>query len=134
MSRLPHIHDAVASPFVSRVARFAAAHRLIQKGDRVLVSVSGGPDSVALLAVLVALASPQRLTLSVVHFNHGLRSAESDEDERFVVSLCARMSIPCHCERLDFGAAERIGPSLQQRARERRYAALTRLAEELKAT
>jgi tRNA(Ile)-lysidine synthase len=105
---------------------------LIEPGDRILVAVSGGPDSMALLSVLSALAEAWNLTLWVAHFNYGLRQAESDEDQRFVVEFCTRKAITCRCQRLDLTFdRERGGRSLQEYARELRYDALLRLAREL---
>jgi tRNA(Ile)-lysidine synthase len=63
-------------------------HQLFEPGQHLLVAVSGGPDSVALLSLLTALAPAWYLTLTVVHFNYGLRGNESDADEAFVAALC----------------------------------------------
>ncbi len=60
---------------------------LLRAGDRVGVAVSGGIDSVALLRLLIELRQVLGIVLSVVHFNHRLRGAESDEDEEFVAGL-----------------------------------------------
>ncbi|MEK7293594.1 MAG: ATP-binding protein, partial [Nitrospirota bacterium] len=59
------------------VAASARARQLFAAGDHVLVAVSGGPDSVALLSVLASLAPAKRLTLSALHINYGLRGEES---------------------------------------------------------
>lgn len=60
---------------------------------RVLVAVSGGADSVALLCGLRELVEPERL--AAAHYNHGWRGAASDADEAFVVALCQQLGIPC---------------------------------------
>lgn len=60
---------------------------------RLLVGVSGGADSVALLLALAELADPGRLLAA--HFNHGWRGAQSDADQRFVSDLCRRLGIAC---------------------------------------
>ncbi len=114
-----------------RVAEAIKRQRLIQRGDRVVVAVSGGPDSVALLSALHGLASSWRLSLSAAHFNYGLRGAESDDDAAFVMRLCERFSIPYLCERLTLTDDLWKGRSLQEAAREARYAALLRLCESL---
>src|SRR5205809_1249995 len=62
-------------------------HELLRAGDRVGVAVSGGIDSVALLRLLLESRTELGIVLSVVHFNHKLRGAESDGDEAFVTSL-----------------------------------------------
>ncbi|RMF37295.1 MAG: tRNA lysidine(34) synthetase TilS [Planctomycetota bacterium] len=94
------------------------------RGVRVLVAVSGGADSVALLRVLVRLAEdPGRLI--VAHFNHRWRGDESDADARWVERLAARLGLPCHVENAPephpAGASE-------ESARHIRYAFLTRTA------
>jgi len=96
---------------------------LIQPSERVLVGVSGGPDSVALLSLLAALAPAWKLQLRVVHVNHGLRSDESDHDARFVTALCASLGVECVCERVNLWAlrARLKGRSLQEIARIARY-------------
>ena len=121
------------SSLVKKVARAAARTRLIERGDRILVAVSGGPDSVALLSVLAALRERWGLALAVAHFNYGLRGSESDEDQRFVAGLCAELGIPCRIERLDLSNRKR-GGSLQEYARELRYQALLKLAREMDMT
>ena len=92
-STTSHTNPRHAS-FRRRVAEAVKRQRLIERGDRVIVAVSGGPDSVALLSVLHGLAPSWNLTLSVAHFNYGLRGAESDDDAAFVMRLCARFNIP----------------------------------------
>ncbi|HJQ30064.1 MAG TPA: tRNA lysidine(34) synthetase TilS [Rubrobacter sp.] len=86
---------------------------------RPLALVSGGPDSVALLRVLVALGGEP----VVLHVDHGLRGEESREDAEFVRGLCARLGVRCEVRQLGL----EDGPNLQERARGERY----RLAEEL---
>jgi tRNA(Ile)-lysidine synthase len=66
---------------------------LFRPGERVGVAVSGGPDSVLLFEFMKQLAREKGLVLAVVHFNHHLRGAESDEDERFVRDLASRYDV-----------------------------------------
>jgi len=65
----------------------------MRAGDRVAVAVSGGADSVALLLLLLELQGELGIVLSVVHVNHKLRGAESDEDEQFVTKLAAKQGL-----------------------------------------
>lgn len=67
---------------------------MMRAGDRIGVAVSGGSDSVALLRILHAVREQQGLLLSVMHFNHGLRGADSDGDERFVAELAGQLALP----------------------------------------
>src|SRR5215211_1344072 len=86
---------------------------------RPLVLVSGGPDSVALLWLVVALGG----TPVVLHVDHSLRGEESREDAEFVRELCRGLNVSCEVRRLGL----EDGSNLQERAREGRY----RLAEEV---
>ncbi|MEW6544162.1 MAG: tRNA lysidine(34) synthetase TilS [Nitrospirota bacterium] len=103
--------------------------RLFEPGARLLVAVSGGPDSVALLSILVSLAEFWDLRLQAIHVNHGLRGAESEEDARFVQTQCERLKVPVLCERILLNRAKRR--SLQELAREARYGAMERAARDL---
>src|SRR5947208_6254692 len=95
------VHPQTArSQLAGRVAATARARGLLRPGDRVLAAVSGGPDSVALLSVLAALAPSWDLTLQAVHVNHGLRGAESDEDASFVAGFCDRLGVALAIERV----------------------------------
>lgn len=107
--------------------------RLFEVGQRLLVAVSGGPDSVALLSLLHTLAPVWRLSLAAVHVNYGLRGRESEEDALFVVELCERLEVPVHVRRLDVEQPPKLGhrSSLQERARDARYHVMQRLAREL---
>ena len=64
--------------------------------DRLLVAVSGGPDSVALVHLLVELRAEYQLDLEVAHLQHGLRGEEAEEDARFVAALARRLGLPFH--------------------------------------
>ncbi len=112
--------------FVDSLAERALSHirrqELLRAGDRVGVAVSGGIDSVALLRLLLELRSELGIVLSVVHFNHKLRGAESDGDERFVASLAREHDLEFHCDSDDVaGHAREEGVSLETAARELRY-------------
>jgi tRNA(Ile)-lysidine synthase len=71
----------------------ALAGPLIVPGDRVLVALSGGPDSVALAALLLELRGEMPLEIRLAHFNHRLRD-DSGRDERFVRDLAGRWVLP----------------------------------------
>lgn len=90
----------------------------------VLLAVSGGRDSVTLAHVLTRLAETRwsRLRLSIAHFNHQARGRASDEDERFVRELSARLGLPFHCGRRDVTAeALRGRKNFEETARLARY-------------
>ncbi len=95
---------------------------LLTAGDRVGVAVSGGIDSVALLRALLELRGELGIVLSVVHFNHKLRGAESDADQGFVAGLAREFDLEFHIDGEDVGrhaAEERV--SVEAAARELRY-------------
>ena len=78
------------------VRRFVQGEDLFPPGARVLVAVSGGPDSVALLHVLQRLSPEWGLHLGVAHFDHGLRGEASREDARFVADLAQHLELTVH--------------------------------------
>ncbi len=112
------------------------ARDLLRQGDRIVVAVSGGPDSVALLACLVALSARWKWDLSVGHVNHGLRGAESDGDADFVQRLGYDMGVPVSVRniRLKKSDAKLSKQSFQAYAREVRYHALESILKERNAT
>src|ERR687892_2675334 len=93
---------------------------LLSAGRPVLVLLSGGGDSVCLLDVALRLEA----RVSALHVNYGLREG-ADEDEEFVRSLCERLGVRLHAERVSLGE----GGNLQERAREARYALAESLAD-----
>jgi tRNA(Ile)-lysidine synthase len=98
------------------------AHRMIQSGDSILVGVSGGADSTALLHLLHTLRHSYNLTLNVAHFNHMFRAEESDEDAEYVRDLCKGFNIPFHLEAFDMPAyISRTGLSSEEASRIKRY-------------
>jgi tRNA(Ile)-lysidine synthase len=97
-------------------------HKLLDKGEPVLVCVSGGPDSVFLLSVLAKINSEYKLKISVAHLNHCLRCAESDADEAFVARLTSRLGLDFFRSRVDVNKLARTRKmSIEQAARFARY-------------
>ena len=100
------------------------------RGETLLLGLSGGPDSVALLDALALLRGPRGFRLVAAHLDHGLR-AGSDADAAFCQRLCARLEVPLRTGSADVrGRAEREKGGLEQAARRERYAFLRRLAAE----
>ncbi|MCA9470791.1 MAG: tRNA lysidine(34) synthetase TilS [Nitrospirales bacterium] len=119
-------------PLIEQIEEFISRKQMLRRGDKVVVSVSGGPDSVALLAVLDQLRATWAFTLSVVHVNHGLRGRESDEDADFVLRLCRELQVECVVKTLPVNTEYCSGKSsLQAAARDRRYRALSSIAQEI---
>ena len=96
--------------------------QLLQPGHRLLLAVSGGPDSMALLAATHALRHLLRLDLAIAHCNFGLRGEESQLDETFVKQEAARRGITCHIRSFDT-RREAVGSkrSIEETARLLRY-------------
>jgi len=118
-----------SDPIVGKVRRTVQKHRMLSPGDRVVVAVSGGPDSVCLLSVLRELAPEISLTLHVAHLDHMFRGEGSAAEARFVRELAEKLGIPSTIEQYDVPAYCRArGLSPQTGAREVRYAFLERVA------
>jgi tRNA(Ile)-lysidine synthase len=112
---------AAAGDLPEWVLSYARREGLFTTGDRVLVAVSGGPDSVALLHLLVRLAPELGLDLGLAHFDHGLRGEDSRADADFAADLARRLGLPCHQGRGQVrDAARRDKVSLQMAARKLR--------------
>jgi tRNA(Ile)-lysidine synthase len=98
----------------------------------VVVAVSGGPDSLCLLHVLLALCPEYGITLHVAHLNHGLRGAESDADARFVQETAEAWAVPVIVGVADVPALVRERKlSVEEAARQARYAFLAQAAAQL---
>ncbi len=80
---------------------------MLVPGERVIVALSGGADSMALLHFFTVLRGCMSLELDAAHVNHLLRGAESEADERFVRQVCADWSVPLHVLRADVRALAR---------------------------
>ena len=103
---------------------------MLERGDHLLVAVSGGPDSVALLQALFRLSADYQLHLTAAHLNHGLRGDEAKSEQEFVRGLCAGMGITCICKTVDLQMLRKgSGKSLEEIGREERYRFLLAAAE-----
>jgi tRNA(Ile)-lysidine synthase len=114
---------------LTKVKETIKKYSMLNPGDRVLVAVSGGPDSVCLLGVLQVLAKDLDLDLHVAHLDHMFRGKESADEALFVGELANKFGIPAIIEKFDVPAycLER-GLSPQEGAREVRYDFLQRTA------
>jgi len=107
-------------------------NELISPGDSLMVALSGGGDSVALFHGLLRLKDRLSFSLSAAHLNHKLRGRDSDEDETFVKDLAERFGVALIVESQDVqGARRKRGGSMEEIARELRYAFLRRAAGKL---
>lgn len=103
--------DAVVNTFIRD-------YKLFGKGDNLLLALSGGKDSMALLYFL----NRNEYKVSVAHCNFQLRGEESEEDANFIRAYCLDRKIPCYIQNIDTAEyAEKKGISIQEAARETRY-------------
>jgi tRNA(Ile)-lysidine synthase len=116
----------------SKVIDFIQRHSLVSPGEIVVVGVSGGADSVCLLHVLAKWRKGLGINLHIAHLNHQLRGVESEADAKYVSDLAGSLGIPVTIDRQDV-AAYRLGRnfSVEEAARELRYAFFARIAGEV---
>ncbi len=118
--------------FLKNIKRTIELHKLFKAGERVLVGVSGGADSVCLLHALHRLASEYGITLFAVHVNHCLRAGQSDADQDFTAALCARLGVPFFAKRVSVAEhAAAIKQSVEAAAHHLRYDAFFSLAKDM---
>jgi tRNA(Ile)-lysidine synthase len=119
----------------ARALRTVRKHEMFPRGARVFVAVSGGPDSVALLHILRTLERQGELIVAGIgHFNHQLRGADADADERFCRDLAAGEGVPIVVGRAVVAElAREQRRSIEDAARSARYEFLDAAAEQLRA-
>jgi tRNA(Ile)-lysidine synthase len=102
---------------IEKVARSIRRFGMIRSEDRVLIAISGGPDSVALTHALVELAGTQNFELRLGHLNHQLRE-EADSDEAFCAGVADQLALPFASHRIDVAReSRRNGYSIEEQAR-----------------
>ncbi|MBT3258197.1 MAG: tRNA lysidine(34) synthetase TilS [Deltaproteobacteria bacterium] len=105
---------------LKKIEKTISRFNMLDYGNRVLVAVSGGPDSVVLLDVLDRLKESFSLDLVVAHFDHSLRPGDDERETRFVASLAVSKNIPFITQKALSPPGKR-GMSLEEEARDRRY-------------
>jgi len=117
-----NINISKPHPLITAVADAIVHEKMLQHGDRVLVGVSGGADSVTLLHILLHLSAGMALGIGVAHLNHALRGKESDCDAAFVESFARQLGVPCFSTLQDVGLQrQKQGGSLEEAGRRARY-------------
>jgi tRNA(Ile)-lysidine synthase len=120
---------------LANVEQTISEQNLLKAGDRLLVALSGGPDSVALLHILVRLRLKYRLQLTAVYINHQIRKRAALKEEKFCNSLCRTLDVPLHIVREDIPAlARREKMGLEEAGRAFRYELFERMAIQQKLT
>ena len=115
---------------IKTIAQGLLAENILQNNDRVVVGVSGGADSMALLHILLAMnrQAGWQLDLHVAHLNHQLRGQAAETDATFVKEAADKLSLPCTIERRDIARiASEHGLSVEEVGRNQRYAFFERV-------
>ena len=112
-----------------KVEKTIATFKMFYTNDTVLIGLSGGSDSVALLHILLTLKDKLNIEIGVAHLNHCLRNEESDRDEQFVFEIARKFNLPFYCEKIDvkqFCCNNKL--SLEEGARQVRYEFFEKIA------
>ena len=107
---------------INKVKQYVKKYKMLEKGDQIIVGVSGGADSVCLFHVLLELQREYGLTLYVIHVNHGIRGEEALRDEEHVRELCKKENVSFTSVHKDIPALAKEGRmSLEEAGRKVRY-------------
>ncbi len=115
---------------IDKVRKTIKYYQLVKPGDTILVGVSGGPDSTALIYALAALRTEMRLTLHIAHLDHLLRK-DSHKDAEFVKMLGEKLDIPVTCAQMDIKTLTEKG-SIEEIARNARLDFFFKTAKKIK--
>jgi tRNA(Ile)-lysidine synthase len=116
-------------PFECRLAR--EWPRAAWADVAIVLAVSGGADSMALLRAILAIRHGGPGRVVVAHFNHGLRGLESDVDQAFVASVCRQLDVPCEIGGGSLAVVGDLSDGIEAAARAARYSFLKSTAERL---
>lgn len=117
-----------------KIINFVKKYDLVKKNQKILVALSGGPDSVFALHFFQKFQKKYQIQLSAVHVNHQLRGRDSNEDELFCRQLCEQLNIDLYSRFVDVKEhAKQEKKSIEEAARELRYQSLNEVAGEIKA-
>ena len=105
-----------------KVLSYIKDNNLIKSGDKILVALSGGPDSVCLLNILFELREELNIDIGAAHLNHLLRGEDAFKDEEYAINICNKMGIKCFVKRVDInGYAKEHKLSSEMAGRNARY-------------
>ena len=111
-----------------KIIRFIEEYELIQRGDRILIALSGGPDSVFLLNFLLKYRRKYGIEIGAMHVNHMIRGKEADNDEKFCKKLCSQLGVDYHTVKRNVPSLAKANKiSIEEAAREIRYRELEKV-------
>ncbi len=117
------------------IINFINKYKLVQKGDRLLIALSGGADSIFALHFFNKYKKKYQIEVSALHINHLLRENDSDEDEIFCKEYCEKGEIQFISKRVDVKSlAPKLKKSIEETARDVRYFKLNDYSEKINAT
>ncbi len=132
VSKRPSKDGLSLTGLTNKVKASLKKHRLITKNETILVALSGGPDSVALLYLLNSLKKEFALKIAAAHLNHMLRGKESKKDMLFCQTLSARLNIPFFSESINIKKLNN-NASIEETARKARQDFLFKVTDNIKA-
>lgn len=116
---------------LKKVEQYIKQYHMIERGDRIVLGVSGGADSVSLFVVMLELREKYNIEMVVVHVNHGIRGEDAKRDEEYVKELCRKYGVnfECVCENVkELARKEKL--SEEEMGRKVRYEAFSRIAKQ----
>ncbi|MEI6857939.1 tRNA lysidine(34) synthetase TilS [Psychrilyobacter sp.] len=120
---------------LKKIERLNKEKKLIEYGDKIIIAMSGGPDSVFLYNLLKKIKDEMDLKVYFAHINHGLRGKDSDGDEKFVIELGESEKVPTYTKKVDIKEYAKLhGLSEEEAGREVRYGFFRELKDRLGAT
>jgi tRNA(Ile)-lysidine synthase len=121
-------HRCLADKVIATITR----HSMLSGGEKVLVGLSGGPDSVCLLSVLHSIRERLMLEISAAYIDHGLRPRETGKEIEFCGNLCERMNVPFFTKAINVKSyAQDRKMNVQEAARQLRYAAFEEISYDI---
>ncbi|HEY9574900.1 MAG TPA: tRNA lysidine(34) synthetase TilS, partial [Lachnospiraceae bacterium] len=106
----------------NKIRKFIEKENMIEEGDRIVLALSGGADSVYLFFLFLELKEELKFTFACAHLNHQIRGADADADEKFVKDLCDCHNIPIYLYRKDVTSyAQKYRYTIEEAGRKLRY-------------
>jgi tRNA(Ile)-lysidine synthase len=117
-----HDESYMNNSIIDKVLNTIKCNNLIDKGETVIVGISGGPDSVCLVHVLKNISSQYNLNIIAVHINHMLRGEEANLDEDYAREFCRKLGVEFYSDRIDVkGISKKESVSIEEAGRLVRY-------------